>query len=841
MEQAESFNAVAWILNNKITNERGTPMEFKDHAFMIDPYLDRSERQVTEKCSQIGYSVMAILRSFHLARYAGANIIHTFPSRSMSKDFVVPKVNPLIKKNSVVKKMLGTDTQNLKGIGDRFIYYRGCFSENTELLTVDGWKKHGEVKKGELMPTINQETEEVELKPINKIFLYDVDEELVHIKNRSIDCLVTKDHNLLVRKSFDGRLQTEKAKDVKGFSNWRIPLIGKEYVGGKGIPESEAFCKILGWVVGDGSYWKRKHPKRVSTMVAIIQKNKRELLEEDLKRAEIPYSVQVRGDGVARYKLRVEHSKRIVDFIPKKTLPLSLVYEMSHKQRRALFDGLMASDGHKDGTKFTQTKKETVENFRILCILLGTQTGIHKRKTDTVVYLKTSRNCFKFEVNRVPYKGKVWCVENDNHTVFARRNGRIFGSSNSYEQTEAVSISADILMQDEYDRSDQKVLRTYRSRLDDAKRENPELGWEWQFSNPSIPGYGVDELFQKSDRKHWMVKCKYCNKWQFLTFKDNIDKKNRVRVCSKCKRKINKEVLRGGQWVKMNRRSKVSGYWISQMMVPWITAEKIIEDSKGDQEVFHNFTLGLPYVSKDVVVRRGDIIKCLNPGYNPKNNVAMGVDNGVTKHYVIGNRFGIFRIGETKDWDKIVELRNFYKAHMVIDALPYPTIPRQLAEKYQGKVYIHYYRQDQKSLGVVKWDMDGYVAQSDRTKMIDSVVSDIHSQDIMFNMTATDLDEYITHWENMFRIIEETPQGIQKPKWKTIEGKDDHYAHATIYWRVALEQTMSTGDIVDVEGARRSESDEEHPFIYSNHSMTALDLQDVLNRVEAKKWKVKRM
>jgi hypothetical protein len=531
LEEAQAFNCIAWIMSNGIVNERGTPIEFKDHAFMVDPYLDRSERQVIEKCSQIGYSVMAIIRSFHLAKYAKANIIHTFPSRSMSKDFVVPKVNPLIEKNPVVKAMLGVDTQNLKGIGDRFIYYRG-----------------------------------------------------------------------------------------------------------------------------------------------------------------------------------------------------------------------------------------------------------------------------------------------------------------SYEQTEAVSISADILMQDEYDRSDQKVLKTYRSRLDDAKRENPELGWEWQFSNPSIPGYGVDELFQRSDKKHWMVKCKRCNEWQFLTFEDNIDRKRKIRICSKCKRKIDKDVLRNGEWVKFNKKSKVSGYWISQLMVPWISAEKIIEDSRGDPEVFHNFTLGLPYVSKDVVVRRKDIVDCLKPGYNPRNNVAIGVDNGVTKHYVIGNRLGIFRVGKTKDWQEIENLRNFYKAHMVIDALPYPTMPRQLVEKYQGKVYIHFYRQDQKGIGVVKWDTEGYVAQSDRTKMIDSVVSDIHSQDILFNMTLADLDEYITHWENMYRVVEETSQGIMRPGWKTIEGRPDHYAHATVYWRIALEQTMSQGDILE-EG--NFSSGEEHPFVYENKTMNSLDLQDVLDRAESKGWKIK--
>ena len=75
LNKASAFNAVAWILNNKIVNEMGSPVEFKDHAFLVEPYTDETPRQVARKCSQIGWSTLAILRSFHLAKEAGANII----------------------------------------------------------------------------------------------------------------------------------------------------------------------------------------------------------------------------------------------------------------------------------------------------------------------------------------------------------------------------------------------------------------------------------------------------------------------------------------------------------------------------------------------------------------------------------------------------------------------------------------------------------------------------------------------------------------------------------------------------------------------------------------------
>ena len=527
--QASSFNCIAWILENNMVNENGSPFEFKDHTFMIEPYLDNSPRQVALKCAQIGWSTLAILREFHLAKFAGANVIHTFPSRNMSKDFVVPKVDPLIARNPVLRKMIGVDSVALKQVGDRYVYYRG-----------------------------------------------------------------------------------------------------------------------------------------------------------------------------------------------------------------------------------------------------------------------------------------------------------------SFEQTEAISISAHVIINDEFDRSNQQVLKTYRSRLDDARRERPELGWEWAFSNPSIPGYGVDAIWQKSDQKHWFVKCPHCGYDWYLTFPDNIDFEKQIRVCAKCKKPFTRNDLTSGRWVKKFLNRDISGYWISQMIVPWITAAQIIEKSEGDQDIFHNFVLGLPYVSKDTSVTRESIIKCISPGYNPKTNVAMGVDNGVIKHYVIGNRYGIFQIGETEDWGEIERLRNHFGAIMVIDANPYPNTPQKLSNKYPGRSYIHYYQSDKKSLDIIRWE--GMVVKSDRTKIIDSVVSEINSRDITYNLTERSLEDYISHWKNIYRIITDTPQGIKKPAWETIEGRGDHYAHATIYWRIALEQTLGQGKIVQPpqpEGKR-----EEHVYVEGDKSVPALDIKKIIEKTRAKKsWK----
>lgn len=499
LDVAQTWNASAWILHNNLVNENSMPIVYKRHRFLAEPYMDETPYQVVKKAGQVGWSTLAIIRAFHMSRYKQANIIYTLPSKSAVKDFVTPKVDPLIENNPVIKEMVGkTDSKALKSIktdgGERFIYFRG-----------------------------------------------------------------------------------------------------------------------------------------------------------------------------------------------------------------------------------------------------------------------------------------------------------------SWEEGAAISISAHILINDEVDRSNPKVLRTYQTRLDAAKIDRPDLGWVWMFSNPSLPGRGVDEGWQESDQKHWMIKCSRCNKFQYLDWPENVDIEKEMYICKHCKKHLREEDRAAGNWVKKKFGREKSGYWLTQLMAPWITAKEIIRKSKQEPSIFHNFVLGKAYLSKEDSLTRDVISQCCFPDANPKTNVAMGVDVGITKHYVIGNEYGIFRIGETDSWQDIEDMRNFYNASLVCDANPHPTPVKKLIEKYPRKVWMCYYR-DTKDTSIINWgegDKTG-VVYADRTKIIDSIVADFRSRDLLFNMHIHELDDqdYIKHWLNMYRIVEENDRGVQRVVWQHDDGKPDHFAHATCYFKMALQKTIVTGEVV---------------------------------------------
>jgi len=328
-----------------------------------------------------------------------------------------------------------------------------------------------------------------------------------------------------------------------------------------------------------------------------------------------------------------------------------------------------------------------------------------------------------------------------------------------------------------------------------------------------------------------------------MKYPDNIDFQNETYVCARCHNPLSDETRRNGRWVIKYRDRKVSGYWLSQLIVPWIPAAEIIKKSQKDASIFHNFCLGLPYVSKDQSISREVIVRCINPTTNPRTSVVMGIDNGIVKTVVIGNVHGIFKVYETESWEEIEGDLVKYRATAVCDLNPYPNPPRKLAQRYPGRFFTNSFVQDQKDLKVIKWgksDRQGTVV-SDRTKIIDLVVAELGQQEIVFNLTLSDLEQFIYDWGQLFRTVETNNQGIQKAVWRTIEGRRDHFAFATVYWRIALEKMFAMGGVVRTSQKRQNSIMKKSVAVSEEGTVPLANPDEIVarNMRKGKSWKTR--
>ena len=97
-------NIHIWIEENEIKNEQGIKLDFHDHPFLWDIYKDFSPLQVIFKAAQIGFSTLAVIKSFFMLKFLRSDIIYTLPTQSDRDEFVSGKVNRIVAQNPVLQE-----------------------------------------------------------------------------------------------------------------------------------------------------------------------------------------------------------------------------------------------------------------------------------------------------------------------------------------------------------------------------------------------------------------------------------------------------------------------------------------------------------------------------------------------------------------------------------------------------------------------------------------------------------------------------------------------------------------------------------------------------------------
>ncbi len=410
------------------------------------------------------------------------------------------------------------------------------------------------------------------------------------------------------------------------------------------------------------------------------------------------------------------------------------------------------------------------------------------RKLDIIYSLPAANDIREFvagKTNRLINNNPIfqtWTEDKDSIEQKRVGNNNIYFRG-TWTDRAALMIPADLYIADEVDRSKQDVVAQYATRLQHSKFQ-----WKWYFSNPSAPGVGVDKMWEKSDQKHWFIKCTGCNAEGFLTM-DNI--KNDMFVCLACGKELDRHK---GRWIKRWSDKPVSGYWISLLMCPWVSAKDVLKKKKEmSEDQFTNFVLGQPYIGKGNVLTHNLFFQNLVSRINPQDaRPIIGVDTGVDIRYVVGNKYGIFFYGECKDYSELEKLlQRWPDAIMVIDQGGDIIGPRKLRERYKNRVYLCFFRQDRKNDTVISWNDDDNTVTADRNKIIQLTVDEFTEKRIPIYGTEAEWWDYWLHWSHMYReedYNEET--GATKRVWKRSD-RDD-FALATVYWRIGMDRFLES-------------------------------------------------
>lgn len=458
-------------------------------------------------------------------------------------------------------------------------------------------------------------------------------------------------------------------------------------------------------------------------------------------------------------------------------------------------------DIYRDDSKYLCCLKAGQIGFSTMAILKTIWLS-RNRHIDIGYILPTVDMVQKFvgsKVNRMAQQNPIiqqWMKDKDNISQKQIDQNYIFYLGAMTDRS-AIMISLDMLVADEYDKAPQEILETYDSRLQHSK-----FGYKWVFSNPTIPEFGVDKYWRISDQKKWHIR-HACGE-EYVMDESCVDYKQEIFKCPKCLQEITDEERRMGEW-KATAKGEWSGYWIPLWINPMISAKVIAEAKRKTPEYFANFVAGLPYTGSGNKVQASTIIKCLSPKVNDQTDrIIIGVDTGLPTHYILCNKQGFFYYGKCSDpslgKDPYLEiealLKRFPNSIIVCDQGGDLTPMRNMQAKYPGRVFLAWYRADQKSMDISKWGEGSEYGKVviDRNRAIQWFIDEMTDKRITFNGSESDWQEYISHWLNIYRTWEKDENGaIDKTKgFKWERNGADHFCHASIYARIGLDKYAET-------------------------------------------------
>ena len=379
-------------------------------------------------------------------------------------DYDVPSVETwqeilrVMKPGATLLSFAGSRTQhrmavNVEDAGfilkDTLMWLYGCVSEDTEILTTEGWKNYKSISTKDIVFSFDTKKHKIVKSKVNQVFIYPYDDIMINLKNQNTDQLITPNHKVICkmgyRKQESGKRQWYKEDEWVYRDAWQIrsnqytlPLAsvydGEWSIGGD-------FAEIIGWVLSEGNY--QKDCNAVNIYQSSVNPDKVARIRYCLNRAEIKYSEYQRK---RKYKDREyteyqwyingKDAKRIKEIIPDKK-PTWKLLELKYSEKERLLKGLLGGDGSKGGNgkyqAFYQKDIEFLEWFQTLLHLTGKQGWInHKKYTCSIHYNDSTQIQGKHNKSRlVNYNGIVWSINTEIGNYIACRNGKIFITGNS--------------------------------------------------------------------------------------------------------------------------------------------------------------------------------------------------------------------------------------------------------------------------------------------------------------------------------------------------------------------------------------------------------------------------
>lgn len=385
------------------------------------------------------------------------------------------------------------------------------------------------------------------------------------------------------------------------------------------------------------------------------------------------------------------------------------------------------------------------------------------------------------------------------------------------------SVPADVAIVDEWDRVPPAAIPLIYGRLGDSRLQ-VKLG----LSTPTYPGIGIDAEYQRSDQREAMIQCQDCGVWHWLEWSLVKEIQGRVAVwCSSCKAAIDRHSAwehKPNPRIRFEARnpgSPVIGYWVNRLCSPRADLDEMWAHSRSTNVetllAFYNNDLGVAYEPEGARLTLELLRACADDYEMPDTAgwTAMGVDVGMVLNVWImqpteqGRHRAVY-LGEVLEWEELDQLMVRYGVGVcVVDDAPELREDIAFARRHRGKVFLATYVDNIPGSQWCQFDLPHQRVRIDRTSGLDKSHGDIKSQVDSLPRDFELLDNFVQQMTANLKSKEVGEDGQVRYLFPRT-GKADHYDHAHVYAKAAMERLLllrRTGEsppgAVPVAGERR--------------------------------------
>lgn len=364
-----------------------------------------------------------------------------------------------------------------------------CYSDDTEVLTENGWKLFKDLVPNEKVATLG-ESGGIEYELPRRYIAEHYSGPMFSQVSSNIDLLVTPNHNMyvgwqgksnykqVIRWGFRTPAEMPRYVKYKRNAGWAgedkkwftIPSVKKERLVSAEIMKRDEKGRIaeakhyIEWVVEKEKkilmddwlrffgIWLAEGCITEDYKVIVTQTNleKRKKIQKWLKK--LPFDFKEYGKNLTchnkqLYSYLKQFGKSYDKFIPREILNLS------SRQLRILFESMILGDGWR-GRGYGTASKILADNFQELILKMGCASTLSNSDDFHKIYL--SFKMLEPMQNKgidhrlwVEYDGMVYCVEVKNHLLYVRRNGKACWSGNSVTALGRYAITQTIDKADE--------------------------------------------------------------------------------------------------------------------------------------------------------------------------------------------------------------------------------------------------------------------------------------------------------------------------------------------------------------------------------------------------------